>query len=128
APVPLRAAPGGAGAPRTDARRPRPRHPEERVARRNDQPPLHAGRAPAEARRLDSPPTRQPRLYHGILAPRARARARAVAHGAPSPDERLPTAAEEPGPDSSPPAADVSGTAPAEDPGDAKGAKPPQQP
>src|SRR6266566_5050122 len=38
-------------------------------------------------------------LYHGILAPRARARARAVAHGAPSPGERLPTAAEEPGPD-----------------------------
>src|SRR5437762_6427490 len=37
-------------------------------------------------------------LYHGILAPRARARARAVAHGAPSPGERLPTAAEEPAP------------------------------
>src|SRR5438034_3643539 len=37
-------------------------------------------------------------LYHGILAPRAQARARAVAHGAPSPGERLPTAAEEPGP------------------------------
>src|SRR5438876_392132 len=62
APVPLRAAPsGGAGAPRTDARRTRPRHPEERVARRNDPPPLRAGRAPGEARCLDSPPTRQPR-------------------------------------------------------------------
>src|SRR5438874_3707016 len=62
APVPLRAAPaGGAGASRTDARRTRPRHPEERVARRHEPPPLHAGRAPGEARCLDSPPTRQPR-------------------------------------------------------------------
>ncbi len=67
-------------------------------------------------------------LYHGILAPRARARARAVAHGAPSPGERLPTAAEEPGPDPSPPTADVSGTAPAENPGDAKEANPPEKP
>src|SRR5439155_103183 len=67
-------------------------------------------------------------LYHGILAPRARARARAVAHGAPSPGERLPTAAEEPGPDPSPPTADVSGTAPAENPGDAKETNPPEKP
>src|SRR5947208_3833234 len=69
-------------------------------------------------------------LYHGILAPRARARAHAVAQGAaaPSPGERLPTAAEEPGPDPSPPAADVSGTAPAEKPGDAKEANPPEKP
>ena len=67
-------------------------------------------------------------LYHGILAPRARARARVVAHGAvaPSPGEHLPTATEEPGSDPSPPAADVSSTAPAEHPGDAK-ANPPEK-
>src|SRR5207247_9794338 len=59
-------------------------------------------------------------LYHGILAPRARARAHAVAQGAaaPSPGDRPPTAAEDPGPDPSAPAAEVSGTAPAEKPGD----------
>ena len=69
-------------------------------------------------------------LYYGILAPRARARARAVAHGGatPSPGKPLPTAAEKPGADPSRPDADVSSTAPPEDPPDTKEPNPPEKP
>ena len=52
----------------------------------------------------------------------------AHAAAAPSPGERLPTAAEDPGPDPSAPAAEVSGTAPAEKPCDTKEANPPEKP
>ena len=69
-------------------------------------------------------------IYHGILAPRARARARAVAHGAParSPGEPLPTAADNRGTEPSRPAADGSVTAPPEDARDAKVPTPPAKP
>src|SRR5207248_2847761 len=69
-------------------------------------------------------------IYHGILAPRARARTRAVAHGAAasSPGERLPTAAEARGTDPSAAAADVPGPAPADGPGAAKEPTPPEKP
>jgi hypothetical protein len=69
-------------------------------------------------------------LYYGILAPRARARPRAVGHGtaASSPGKRLPTAAEEPAADPSGPATDVSSTAPPEGPRAAKEASPPEKP
>src|SRR5216110_3273555 len=69
-------------------------------------------------------------LYHGILAPRARARAHAVAHGgAQSPGESLPTPAKEAGADPSSPVADVSGrTSPAEAPRAANETSPPAKP
>ena len=69
-------------------------------------------------------------LYHGILAPRAQARARAVAHGAPGPPPGEPPApaTERAGAEPSPPTVDVSATAPPKDTRDAKQPNSPEKP
>jgi hypothetical protein len=61
-------------------------------------------------------------IYHGLLAPRARIRTRAVAHGAAAPvsDRRTPPVVEAPAADASPPDTDVRAPALASDPGDAQ--------
>jgi hypothetical protein len=69
-------------------------------------------------------------LYYGILAPRARQRARAVGHAAtaPSPADSRLAALEEPHPDPSAPVAAVSGIGSGEDPGSTKKPTPPEKP
>jgi hypothetical protein len=115
----------GPGPPRVHARRPRPRHLESRVA---DGTTLLLF-TPLEFLEKLAALTPRPRInlvvYHGLLAPSARERARAVAHGtaAPAPDGPAAPVINAPGADASPP--EVPATPPAADPSDAH--EPPQR-